>query len=244
MQYEPFPLITFKKTGGTTQQVDLTANGWSAATIPKKVKVHSNPILSRLGLLTQAIDLAKEGSVVLWIENTVDEAQEAYNKAAASLPTESVGLLHSRFIRKNRNDAEELWINRLGKGGNREGCLLISTQVCEQSIDIDADILFTSLCPSDMMLQRVGRMWRHRGNDVYRKLTDPELYWFGPDQTLLDQVDACSSENTLRTIRKAWGKSSYVYDLYTLCRTAEVWLTLTEVSIPDDMRLILEKTYA
>lgn len=244
MQYEPFPLITFKKAGGATQHVDLTATGWSAATIPKKVLVHSNSIPNRSVLLLQAIDLAKGGSVVLWIENTVAEAQEAYTAAAAHLPPETVGLLHSRFMRKDRNDAEELWINRLGKGGSREGCLLISTQVCEQSIDIDADVLFTSLCPSDMMLQRIGRMWRHRDNDASRILTDPEVFWFGPDQVLLDQVDACSSDNALRPIRKAWGNTSYVYDLYTLCRTAEVWLRLKEVSIPDDIRMILEDTYA
>ena len=244
MPYEPFPLITYKKPGCLVQRVDLTSSGWAASTIPRAVQVHGFHTSGHTRLLLEAVGKVQEGSVVLWIENTVAEAQEAYRLANASLPEESIGLLHSRFMRKDRNDAEETWIKRLGKGGHRSGCLLVSTQVCEQSIDIDADVLYTSLCPSDMMLQRIGRMWRHRVNDSTRVVVDPEVFWFGPNQSMLDRISACSDERSLFSLRREWGKSSYVYDLYTLCRTAEVWMGITSISVPGDIRQVLEETYA
>jgi CRISPR-associated endonuclease/helicase Cas3 len=244
MLYEPFPLITYKKKSGTVTKVDLTSTGWQAATIPKDVLVHSCPVGGKGHLLNEAIAKVLGGSVVLWIENTVAEAQETYALASRELTGESLGLLHSRYMRKDRDEAEETWISRLGKGGHRTPCLLISTQVCEQSIDIDADVLYTSLCPSDMMLQRIGRMWRHRSNDVPRKVTDPEVFWFGPDRQLLEAIEGCTAEKDLFLLRKRWGKSAFVYDLYTLCRTAEVWLPLTSIRVPGDIRKILEETYA
>ena len=38
--------------------------------------------------------------------------------------------------------------------------LAIATQTCEQSLDIDADLLVTDACPADVLLQRAGRVQR------------------------------------------------------------------------------------
>ena len=61
-----------------------------------------------------------------------------------------------------------------GKGLNRpDGCVLLATQVVEQSVDIDADFMISDLAPTDMLLQRLGRLWRH--DRPKRPAEGPEL---------------------------------------------------------------------
>src|SRR5262249_46218623 len=101
---------------------------------------------------------ARCGSCVLWIRNTVDEAQETYRalQSANFQGGPPVALLHSRFPFFRREEIEADWMDRLGKDSTRRppGCVLVSTQVAEQSVDIDADLLITDLAPTDMLLQR------------------------------------------------------------------------------------------
>ncbi|MEK7813204.1 MAG: CRISPR-associated helicase Cas3', partial [Candidatus Desantisbacteria bacterium] len=117
---------------------------------------------------------AERGEQVLWIENTVDEAQTRYCLLAAKAMEMGLdcGLLHSRFLKVDRQKNEDRWVGLFGKAGHNlrqaKGRILVGTQVLEQSLDIDADFLVTRLCPMDMLFQRMGRLWRHRENDTLR----------------------------------------------------------------------------
>ena len=112
-----------------------------------------------------AYERACKGECVMWIRNTVSDAQEAYKvlKSESLEGGPQIGLLHARFPYWRREELEESWIDRLGRDASSrpKGCVLVSTQIVEQSVDIDADFLITDLAPIDMILQRSGRLWRH-----------------------------------------------------------------------------------
>lgn len=90
---------------------------------------------------------------ILVICNTVSRAQEIYEKVSES--TEDVYLLHSRYIRRDRELLEKN-IMAFSNDKNAKG-IWITTQIVEASLDIDFDVLYTEMCPCDSLLQRMGR---------------------------------------------------------------------------------------
>lgn len=189
--------------------------------------------------LQEALSRAEKGQQVLWIENTVQEAQDRYKQLAANAADLSAdiecGLLHSRFLQCDRAAIEEKWVSLFGKEGKDQrqerGRILVGTQVLEQSLDIDADFLITHICPTDMLLQRLGRLWRHR--DTPRPSAARQEAW------LLSP----SWESVMKSPEDAFGKSAFVYDPYILMRTLEVWLKLDSVLLPSQIRELIENTY-
>jgi CRISPR-associated endonuclease/helicase Cas3 len=184
---------------------------------------------------------AKEGHCVLWIRNTVDEAQEAYRdlKSASCEGGPEIALLHSRFPFCRREQLEGEWMERLGKNSRTRpnGCILVSTQVAEQSVDIDADLLVTDLAPTDMLLQRIGRLWRH--DRVRPPGWRPEV-WIRSLPLSDDQLAAAPA----RELVAALGKSAKVYAPYVLLRSLQQWRRRLAITLPADVRSILEATYA
>lgn len=191
--------------------------------------------------LEEALLRAEGGQQVLWIENTVAEAQAIYKEVAAraSGMDVEVGLLHSRFTPADRERNESRWTSLYGarsEARQERGRILVGTQVLEQSLDIDADFLVTRLCPTDMLFQRMGRLWRHDEGPAQAQRpagARREAWILAPDP-----------EEALRNPMKAFGKTGYVYSPYILCRTLEEWSQRRSVRLPDDIRPLLEATYA
>lgn len=124
---------------------------------------------------------------VLVICNTVSQAQNIYGEIAEE--ENNVYLLHSRFIRKDRDLLEKMIMN-FSKQDGTVG-IWITTQIVEASLDIDFDILFTEMCSCDSLLQRMGRCNRagryepekpnviiyNNGNGVGKNsVYEPEIY--------------------------------------------------------------------
>ena len=189
----------------------------------------------RRELAVLAVERAQQGQCVLWINNTVGDAQESY-RAVLAERTEGdgdVGLLHSRFPVYRREELEDEWMGKLGKNGTRpNGCVLVATQVVEQSVDIDADVMITDLAPTDMMLQRAGRLWRHP--ERKRPCKRAELYIISPDLADIDDADRLIA---------SLEKSAKVYAPYVLWRSYQVWKDQKTVRLPNDIRSLLEETY-
>jgi CRISPR-associated endonuclease/helicase Cas3 len=192
-------------------------------------------------LIDSCLGHAERGECVLWIRNTVDEAQETFGqlKSANREGGPEIALLHSRFPQFRREEVESDWMDRLGKDGARRpqnGCVLVSTQVAEQSVDIDADLLITDLAPTDMLLQRIGRLWRH---ERQRSCHQPEV-WIRPVALSDKQMSLASAKE----LQQALGKSARVYAPYVLLRSWQQWQLRETIILPGDIRAVLEATYA
>lgn len=193
----------------------------------------------RTGLIAECRRRAANGEMILWIENTVGDAQRVFSYFQGD-KNFMTGILHSKFTNADRAANENHWISIFGKNGDRStGCILVSTQVCEQSVDIDADFLVTALCPTDMLFQRIGRLHRHSENA--RKSA--------PECVILDMLEYGEMEyqNIKNTVSQEYsnrcGVSTLVYQPAILRSTHFIWKNTTTVKVPQDIRKRIESTY-
>lgn len=116
----------------------------------------------------RALEAARQGARVLVIRNTVQRAQESFVACQAAAPDLLLAvngiptLHHSRFAAEDRALLDQAVEQAIGKCSPSGGRIVIGTQTLEQSLDLCADLLITDLCPMDVLLQRIGRLHRHK----------------------------------------------------------------------------------
>ncbi len=227
---ESYPLLTVNRS-------DDDAPTETTATVQDKIVVRIQSFSTPDTALEEALKRAEEGQQVLWIENTVAEAQSTFSILAARSDGLGIecGLLHSRFLKIDRERHEEYWVTRYGKGNSelrgQHGRILVGTQVLEQSLDIDADFLVTKICPTDMLLQRIGRLWRH--SETFRLIGSVCEVW------IIKPEESSAEEHP----EKEFGPTAKVYSPYVLLRTLKVWNGMTELLLPEQIRDLIEATY-
>lgn len=228
-----YPLVSALPTGLESELSELSCPSAENAEVKVNCTTDFDSVIENM------LDRALRGEQVLWIENTVTEAQEIFKRLSTKCLEMNIecGLLHSRFLKRDREKIENEWVSIFGKSGKakrtEKGRILIGTQVLEQSIDIDADYLVSRLCPTDMLLQRIGRLWRHRENDTLRHSIGSRR-----EVTILSPLFIDAIEKP-----KQFGTSGAVYSEYVLLRTLEIWKDLSKVAIPGDIRRLIENTY-
>ena len=186
------------------------------------------------------------GQCVAWIRNTIGDALEAYTELATSVDPGRIELFHARFTLGDRLDIEERVLAHFGRDSGpaqRAGRLLIATQVAEQSLDIDLDLVVSDLAPIDRLIQRAGRLRRHvrdaRGNRLLeRSASDqrgqPCLWVLGP---------AWADAPEPSWFKKDFPKSAGVYPHH-----GHLWLTAKclragQLTMPDDARALIEGVF-
>lgn len=134
---------------------------------------------------TLAADAAAQGARVLVVRNTVTNAVATLKalEALAQQRNQTANrtdnwlfkvngvstVYHSRYSRQDRRLFDQAVETQLGKvRKDIGGRVIIGTQTLEQSLDIDADLLITDLCPMDVLLQRIGRLHRHTRPETER----------------------------------------------------------------------------
>jgi CRISPR-associated endonuclease/helicase Cas3 len=212
-----YPLITYTD-GGETKARAMAADG-----PPRTIRLQ---FMEDESLAATLEELLSGGGCAGVIVNTVSRAQELAARLSARLGAENVRLLHSRFLAQDRAQKEQELLAELGKpdpGRARpDKRIVVGTQVLEQSLDIDFDLLITDLCPMDLLLQRLGRLHRHlrprpaRLGSPLCLLTAPAGQEFAPG-------------------------SKEVYGDYWLMRTRA--LLPDSITLPDDISRLVQEVY-
>ncbi|GAA2181674.1 CRISPR-associated helicase/endonuclease Cas3 [Brooklawnia cerclae] len=223
-----YPIIT------TTDTASITPER-SSRSIAARVELFDE---DPAGLADLAIKRTTSGGCVAIIHNTVDRAQQTYLRLREALGDDVV-LLHSRFMTEDRLALETALRKKLGPlttGEQRpQRLVVVATQVIEQSLDLDFDLMISDLAPIDSLIQRLGRLHRHDrpSSDRPAGMAEPELI-----------VTGLSTADSVPTFVTG---SSRVYGNALLFRTLAVLAnrigpggTLTS---PDDVALLVRDAY-
>lgn len=228
----PYPLVTRWSASAGLEQLGVEALPDLARSITVKA------IASRATGMARALEAARQGAAVIILCNTVDAAIESHDALiAAGHDPAHCHLAHARFVVEDRLQIEERVQALFGRASTpetRAGHILVGTQVLEQSLDLDADVMISDLAPIDLIIQRAGRLWRHARDRCPVK--EPVLYLLTAPPH--DDVAANWLNETL-------GSAVYVYKLPgVMWRTARLLIDKGRLETPQDLRRLIEAAYA
>jgi CRISPR-associated endonuclease/helicase Cas3 len=168
------------------------------------------------------------GKCVLWLRGTVRDALHDFS-IFESLGVPAM-LHHSRYALEDRSWLDRELMSNLGSGGERHPMVAVTTQTAEQSLDIDADLLVTDACPADVLLQRLGRLHRHRQGTI------PTAFFIEPGSDLSAYLTIDGVPHG--TAEQGW---PWVYRNLLSVRATIDWLRSSEIiSVPSDSRRLVE----
>lgn len=191
------------------------------------------------------------GCCVCWVRNTVADAVAAFERLRAR--PELMGkvmLFHARFALGDRLDIESQVLRRFGKGEvgaavDRAGWLLVATQVVEQSLDLDFDVMVSDLAPVDLLIQRAGRVHRHVRDSYGVRLTDGEADQRGPATLCVLTPEPVDSPDA-HWLKALFPRAGTVYPHHgQLWRTARLFRPEARCGwrMPDDARGMIEAVF-
>ena len=215
LKAESYPLLTFSKGSEVESFSDFQEEK------EKKVTLYQ---LEEENLVDTVKSLGKNGAVIGIIVNTVGRAQRITKDLLEAFPEEEVHLLHSRFIDTDRIKKEEELLKKIGKNAERpKRFIVVGTQVIEQSLDIDFDLMISDLCPVDLLIQRIGRLHRHK-IERPKEHSEAKLYLMGTSENLDFETGA-----------------KRVYGDYLLIKTQ--CALGNSISIPKDISPLVQEVY-
>lgn len=171
----------------------------------------------------------ENGGCSCWMTNTVRRAQEIFSVVRQIAPKEvDCSLLHAQFPLDQRHQIEGEISEKYGPGNDKrpKRGIVIGTQVLEQSLDLDFDVMASDLAPVDLLLQRAGRLHRHARirHDAHKT----PCLWINTEQSP-EGLDV--------------GVNKFVYDEYILRTTWDVIKDQTEWALPIQYRSLIEAVY-
>lgn len=211
--------------------------------ISKNLCIQISEINDSLEQLEASLSTVHEkGGCAVVICNTVSRAQNVYDHLQVSFG-DDVSLLHARFTARDRKEKEEKLLAKFGPKSNLatgrpKRHVLVATQIVEQSLDLDFDLMITDFCPADLLLQRAGRLHRHNRAETERPkdLRKPVLLVRGIEaQGSLSKVPVFNTHSTL-IYSEAVLIASYSNLLNQLSGAQKL-------CVPEEISEIVQKTY-
>jgi CRISPR-associated endonuclease/helicase Cas3 len=242
-----YPLITYTDGGEVKQTAAASSRDSmevSLAWLYEDADAQISPNNAQLPIIDKICDkidkYLSDGGCAGIIVNTVKRAQtiakalrERYSQETEHSGKEIVLLLHSRFIGAERV-AKELEIRDLlgpppqepsAENKRPAKLIVVGTQVMEQSLDVDFDLLFTDICPMDLLLQRIGRLHRHERRQRPEKLKKALCFITGA----LEEGFEAGTEK--------------VYGRYLLLNTRQLVPPKTILTLPGDIPALVQAAY-
>ena len=244
----PYPALS-----GTMREPERVETGGRR----KAIAVETAPLIAHpREIAVRALAAARAGAAVLVVRNTVADAvavQQALEAEGAGDLLFRVGgvptLHHGRFAAEDRRllaagieavfgktDDDQPPEDRRGR--ERRPIVAVGTTTLEMSLDLDADLLLTDLAPMDVLLQRFGRLHRHRRDDRPAGFAAPRAIVLVPDQRDLSPL--------LARARHGLGSPREGRGIYPRVAVIEATWSLLEderrIAVPDDCRRLVELT--
>ncbi len=232
-----YPAMTIAHTGQPPQTIPLTK--------PDDITLHLNWLddNSPQEILNFLQTELADGGCAAVICNTVKRAQAIYalledarQEGALDIAEENLILFHARFPFAWRKPIEDKVLAKFGKPDKEKGdrrpkphekAIVVATQVIEQSLDLDFDVMMTDLAPIDLMLQRAGRLHRHELRDENRH---------HPRQLTIATPDIANG-------LPDFGVDEFIYERYLLLQTYRQLHEREELTIPKETAVLIEAVY-
>ncbi len=216
-----YPLITAVCEDGSVEEQPIGKTVKNMC-----VSVGLLPILNDPKQIAQkAAELTAQGGCICVLMNTVRQAQSVF-AALQDCFDGDLMLFHAQFPAGRRAELEQDCIRKFGKDkSNRPPrAILVATQVVEQSLDVDFDAMLTAVAPIDLVIQRMGRIFRHDETVRPAHVKSPSQWILIPDG-------------------EDFGVDAYVYPEVLLRQTIHVLAARDSVKIPEDLAPLVADGY-
>lgn len=241
VEEDHFPLVTHVGPDGSIDETPITRSERSEHHVDVEFfeaeKGAEKKAQKRVS--EKLLAVAGNNGCACWIRNTVDDAIGAWEHLREQHDDpDKVLLFHARFTLGDRQEREAEVLHHFGEEGGpdeRDGYILVATQVVEQSLDLDFDYMVSDLAPIDLLIQRAGRLHRH----------DRDARPDGASDALLGILAPAFSDDPPDTwYADLFPKGKFVYPhAGHLWRTMKVLKEKGRIRIPEEARSLLDAVY-
>lgn len=221
----PYPSVTSMRPGLPPRFIPIESSAFRKE-IEVELRRSNQADLSGV-LAAAALESVAEGGCAACLCNTVKRAQEIYRLLKQLDPSLYVRLFHAKYTRADRRKHEKLVVEAFGPNGKRPArAIVVATQVIEQSLDLDFDVLITELAPIDLLIQRFGRLQRHRRARLFHPVARAMV--FAPPDITSD----------------CFGVWACLYEPIALARSlVALEAHGSSITVPEDVQGLVESVY-